>query len=535
MELQLFLTLLLVLVSWFLAQDLEDRAFFGWWTLGWAAMLVQLVLGAVYLGGTAEALGAGAEAAVFALIPLFGMLQVAFFLLGGRRLKLGSEVALRRRTRVLAAAAAVGLASGAAGAASLPDVPLAQSLQMGPRNLGLAVVFPWCAISFYRSRRFRGGAAAACIVAGFLLYGANQAVYAAGAAHDLAGRLLQLDLPGPGVEVMLSGWAFAADVSWEALIGAGTILLLRREGREARRALAQSEERYRELFEHSVDGIFLADAALRIVETNRSLRDMLGWRDEPLPALEVTDLLAPDARDDLPALEAVRQGDGMSVESEFRGRDGSTFPVEISLTFYDLDGREVLQGIVRDITARKALEERLAHQARHHPLTGLPNRYHFRQAIGTSLARLRRSDEPFGLLFLDVDGLKRVNDTLGHPAGDDLLVAVGRRLRRAVREADTAAHVGGDEFTILLHGCSSTDELRRAGRRVLSTVEGPCEVTGETVEVGVSVGGALADPDDGPDDVLARADRAMYRAKEAEPGAGEGVPVGRAPDDGPGG
>ncbi|MFW6193781.1 MAG: hypothetical protein ACOC83_09880, partial [Gemmatimonadota bacterium] len=82
MELQLFLTLLLVLVSWFLAQDLDDRAFFGWWTLGWAAMLVQLVLGAAYLGGAAEAVvGPRGEAGVFALISVFGMLQVAFFLL----------------------------------------------------------------------------------------------------------------------------------------------------------------------------------------------------------------------------------------------------------------------------------------------------------------------------------------------------------------------------------------------------------------------------------------------------------------------
>lgn len=532
MELQLFLTLLLVLMSWFLAQDLEDRAFFGWWTLGWAAMLVQLVLGAVYLAGTAAE--SWAEALVFALISVFGMLQVAFFLLGGRRLLRGEELAPRRRARILAAAVAVGIASGAAGAASLPDVPLAQSLQMGARNLGLAMVFPWCAVSFYRSRRFRVGAAAACIVAGFLLYGGNQAVYAAGAVHDLADRLLELELPGPGVGVMLSDWAFVADVSWEALIGAGTILLLRREGREARRALARSEERYRELFEHSVDGIFLADASLRIVEMNRSLREMLGWRDDPPPRLSVPDLLAPDARDELPALDAVRQGDGMSLETEFRGRDGGPFPVEVSLTFYDLDGREVLQGIVRDITARKALEERLAHQARHHPLTGLPNRYHFRREIGTALARLRRSGERFGLLFLDVDGLKEVNDTLGHPAGDDLLVAVGRRLRRGVREADSTAHVGGDEFTVLLHGCSSSDELRRAGRRVLSAVEGPCEVGGKTVDVGVSVGGALAGPDDDPDDVLARADRAMYRAKDAGPGADERVPVARAPDDAPG-
>lgn len=528
MELQLFLTLLLVLVSWFLAQDLEDRAFFGWWTLGWAAMLVQLVLGAIYLeGADTGAAGRWSQLPPFFFIAVFGMLQVAFFLLGGRRLRAVRDLARVERARVLGGALLIGVAAGGAGAAALADVPLAQSLQMGPRNLGLAAVFTYCAFSFYRSRRFRVGPAAVCIVVGFLLYGANQAVYAAGALHDIAVRLVGRELPGPGISVMFSEWAFVADVSWEALIGAGTVLLLRREGREARKALARSEERYRKLFENSVDGIFLADPTLRIVDVNRSLREMLGRGADPAGGLDLRELMAPRARDDLPELETVRREDGTSVETEFRGRERGTFPVEMSLSLYELDGREVLQGIVRDITARKALEDRLAHQARHHPLTGLPNRYHFRQEMEAALARMRRSGDPCGLLFLDVDGLKAVNDTLGHPAGDELLVAVGQRLRRAVREADTAAHVGGDEFTVLLHGCDSAGELRHAGRRVLGSVEGPCEVTGEEVTVRVSVGGALAAASDGPEEVLARADRAMYRAK----GAGDdgGVAVGAPP------
>lgn len=513
MELQLFATLLLILLSWFLSQDLDDRAFFGWWTLGWTAMLAELALGGLFLAGL---LRGALETAVFFLLAVFAMLQVAFFWLGGRRLRRGFRVPRRRVGAVLGGALAAGAAAGAAGVWHLPDLATAQSLQMGPRNLGLALVYPYCALAFFRSQRYQGGAAALCIVAGFLLYGVDQAVYAWGGLRDLAAGFLALDLPGPGISAMFSRPAFLADVTWEATIGVGTILLMRREERAALEALAQSEERYRELFRNSVDGIFLADGDLRLLDANPSLRRMLGWDDGAERDVRLPGILPPADRSDLPDPEVVIQGEGMSVETRFARDDGSRFPVEMSLSVYELGGRRVLQGIVRDVTARKALEERLERQALEHPLTRLPNRYRFREETEAALARLRRGSPGVAMLFLDLDDFKSVNDELGHLSGDRVLVKVGERLREAAREADRVAHLGGDEFTVLLHGCGSRDELEEAARRVTAAVEGPCEVDGGRVEISVSLGGALARAGDDTDDLLRRADDAMYRAKERE-------------------
>lgn len=513
MELQLFATLLLILLSWFLSQDLDDRAFFGWWTLGWTAMLAELVLGGLFLAGL---LRGTLETAVFFLLAVFAMLQVAFFWLGGRRLRRGVRHSRRRVAAVVGGALALGAAAGAAGAGYLPDVELAQSLQMGPRNVGLALVYPYCALAFFRSPRYRTGAAALCIVGGFLFYGVDQAVYAWGGLRDLVDGFLAVDLPGPGISAMFSRPAFLADVTWEATIGVGTILLLRREERAALKALAQSEERYRELFRNSVDGIFLADGSLRLLDANPSLCRMLGWDETAEPGVRLPGIVAEGHRDDLPDPGVVLRGEGMSVETRFARVDGASFPVDMSLSVYELGGRRVLQGIVRDVTTRKALEERLERQALQHPLTRLPNRYRFREEAEAALARLRRGSAGVAMLFLDLDDFKAVNDELGHLVGDRALVRVGERLREAAREADRVAHLGGDEFTVLLHGCGSEEELAEAARRVASAVEGPCEVDGGRVEVRASVGGALARVGDDTDDLLRRADDAMYRAKESD-------------------
>ncbi len=173
-------------------------------------------------------------------------------------------------------------------------------------------------------------------------------------------------------------------------------------------------------------------------------------------------------------------------------------------------------GIVQDITERRALELELEHQATHDTLTGLPNRALLLDRLGQALARVRRGESPCAVLFLDLDGFKVVNDTLGHDVGDRLLVAVGQRLRTRLRDADTLARLGGDEFVALLEGVGNEDQAAAAAERFIAALELPVLLDGQEQQVMASIGIVLAmDGYDRPEEVLRDADVAMYRAKAA--------------------
>jgi diguanylate cyclase (GGDEF)-like protein len=175
--------------------------------------------------------------------------------------------------------------------------------------------------------------------------------------------------------------------------------------------------------------------------------------------------------------------------------------------------------VTRDITERKAFEERLEYQATHDPLTGLPNRTLFHDRLELALARARRSNRPVAVLFCDVDHFKVVNDSLGHGAGDRLLVALAQRLRSALRPGDTVARFGGDEFVVLCVGNVDVEGLAALAERIDSTVREPIELETGVAALGVSVG--IAETWSHADDVALltlRADRAMYRAKSAGKG-----------------
>lgn len=519
MQLQLFVTLLLVILSWFLAQDIDDVGPFGWWTAAWAVMVGLLVLGGAL--STARIPGALGPAASVA-VTVLGTVQVPLFALGGRQVREGSGPGVRSTAWILGAAVLVGVAFGAAALLGTPrtgGAPAENSamvaVQLLPRSLGLALVFPYCAQVVRRSSRFGRSGAGACVVVGFLLYGVNHAVYSAANLNEIAALLTGSGAPSFGGAIPLSPWAFRADVAWELLIGLGSVLLLRREGRKARRALDRSEQKYRRLFEDSADGILLADARYRVIDANSSLREALGSDEGELAGRVLPDLVAPAERDDFPSRDWVVRGDGVEFETVMRRVDGEgTFPAAVTLNGFRLDRREVVQAIVRDVTERKELERELTRRALHHPLTDLPNRYHFNRRVEEALGRLRRSGAPFALLFCDLDEFKEVNDTLGHSAGDELLREAADGLRRSVREADLVGHVGGDEFTVLLHGTATGEAVKRAGRRILDGVEGVYELERGTVRVSLSVGGAIAHRLDTSDQLMHRADTAMYRAKD---------------------
>ena len=199
-----------------------------------------------------------------------------------------------------------------------------------------------------------------------------------------------------------------------------------------------------------------------------------------------------------------------------RRKDGSCFPMEMETSQMQIGERTFTIACVRDISERKAYTEALGHQALHDALTGLPNRTLFGDRMDQAIASADRAGEPRGVLMMDLDGFKQVNDTLGHDHGDTLLREVGKRLVAALRETDTVARLGGDEFGILLDGATDLAAAATAAWKIQQACEPEFVIDDEVVHVSASIGIALF-PEHGRTtaDLLRRADLAMYDAKRS--------------------
>ena len=232
-------------------------------------------------------------------------------------------------------------------------------------------------------------------------------------------------------------------------------------------------------------------------------------------------MLHPDDRERVLAEDERTDGLGEPYEAEYRmvARDGRVVWVrDEAVIVRDARGRPLhWRGIMLDITESKTLQNELVHQAFHDALTGLPNRQLFADRLAHALERTRRRDPPNGavaVLFVDLDNFKFVNDSLGHDAGDELLVAVAERLSGRVRLGDTIARLGGDEFVLLLEDITSVKEATEVAERTAAAFAAPFAVKGQdifvTTSIGIALGGAGGG---GSEDLLRDADLAMYGAK----------------------
>ncbi len=310
--------------------------------------------------------------------------------------------------------------------------------------------------------------------------------------------------------------------------------MLERENRTIQGKLQQSEKLYRYMVNSSPDIIYMLDQKGRFTFINARIEKLLGYRPAELIGQHYSMLVpSEDMEEAHYAFNERRTGERASRNVEMRLKcrdrarsprhfDTNTLPIELSaMGMYVVPEGSANKhyvgtyGVARDITERKHSEEIIRYQAFHDLLTGLPNRALFKDRLKLAIPQARRRDRLLAVMFLDLDRFKVVNDTLGHVRGDELLQLVATRLTGCMREGDTIARVGGDEFMILIPHLKRREDAAQTARKIIGELDRPFMLQGREVFVSTSIGIALC-PDHGDNmDVLIRnADIAMYHIKE---------------------
>ncbi|MFJ1565441.1 putative bifunctional diguanylate cyclase/phosphodiesterase [Streptomyces erythrochromogenes] len=285
--------------------------------------------------------------------------------------------------------------------------------------------------------------------------------------------------------------------------------------------LAQKENHFRSLVQGSSDVIMIAAPTGTLRYVSPAAAGVYGREAEELVGTELATLIHPDdlgrvvheVRRFLAAPPA--EEPTTRIECRFKSGGGEWLNVESTVNRHQ--GGLILNS--RDVTERVRLQAQLQHSAEHDPLTDLPNRALFTRRVRQALTGRRAGDHSTAVLFIDLDGFKAVNDTIGHQAGDELLIEAARRLQDSVRAGDTAARLGGDEFAALILGDGSRDrsarehQVREIADRLRAKLSQPYRIGGSEVRVAASIGVAFADPGITPSDLMRNADLAMYRAK----------------------
>lgn len=287
---------------------------------------------------------------------------------------------------------------------------------------------------------------------------------------------------------------------------------------KAETQLRQANSLLTATLEATDDGIFVVDRECRVTTVNSRFAEMWNIPAAVLATGNGEAVLAAAASLMRDPETVIARNLELAAAPEAHGRDVVEFTdgrvFELTSLPQRIDG-EVVGRVwsIRDVTERVRLERELAHRALHDPLTGLANTVLFRERLTGATARLHRHPRALAVLFIDLDCFKAVNDTLGHSSGDALLVAVGERLTGCLRRSDTAARLGGDEFAVLLDELGDPEEARRVAGRILTAVRAPLVLSSSPVSTTASIGVAYGWPGCEADELLGRADAAMYAAK----------------------
>lgn len=285
---------------------------------------------------------------------------------------------------------------------------------------------------------------------------------------------------------------------------------------------AETEKRFHQAFDHAPIGMALASPDGRWLQVNHSLCEIVGYGESELLKQNYESLVHPeDLSKFMSEINQMLEGKFLTRQIELRfvhklGREvWALLGISLLSGTQDETAHLILQ--IQDITDRKCAEEQLLHEAYHDALTGLPNRAWFVEQLEISLKSAKQDEgKLFGILFLDLDRFKVINDSIGHMYGDELLVGIAERLRRCLRPCDKVARLGGDEFTILLNDIKEVPEVFEVANRIQKEVAQPFRLSGYETFTTVSIGIAIYDSGyDKPEDLLRDADTAMYQAKSA--------------------
>ncbi|MBI3480822.1 MAG: GGDEF domain-containing protein [Nitrosomonadales bacterium] len=277
-----------------------------------------------------------------------------------------------------------------------------------------------------------------------------------------------------------------------------------------------SEERYRMLFDQAVDCLLILDLDGVIIDINRTGWERLGYTRDEMIGRHITEFNPPEFAAKVPKrLDDVEKGNAV-FESVHLRKDGTSMPVEINSKIIILGDAKAIYAIVRDISGRNSAEQRIAQLAHFDGLTKLPNRTLFYDRLDQAVARAKRYQQKFAVLFMDLDGFKQVNDEFGHLVGDGLLGMAAERLVENARDMDTVARVGGDEFIFILNNIDHPDNAILVANKILESLSRPFVVNGHACLIGCSIGVSIF-PDDTTDTetLVKMADDGMYMAKRS--------------------
>ncbi len=288
--------------------------------------------------------------------------------------------------------------------------------------------------------------------------------------------------------------------------------------KEIEEALERESSKNSMLLRMASDGIHIMDIEGNIVLANDAFCNMLGYTMDEMQGMNVSRWDAQWSAIELKSRidRLVRESESVVFETLHRRKDGCVIDVEINAVGVRVEGRMLLYASAREITERKAAEAKIEFLAYNDALTGLPNRLLVKEHVEMAIPFAERAKTRIALLFLDLDNFKTVNDSLGHPVGDELLKAVASRLKECVRDTDMISRQGGDEFLILLPHVQDTEVITEVSENILEHLSDPFIVHGLELSTSFSLGIAVY-PENGRDfeTLLKKADTAMYKAKDA--------------------